>query len=293
MDENFENFVTLLHFCHEDDAVPATATRKLVDVGLLCDKYRFRGQLPEWCFHELDTRACTFLSASYNKAWWIDLLQSHSPLSWDSFPRVLEAAYYLNMPKIFAKASRALMWSVSCTDIEKCLSPDLIARIPADTEEIFSMFKEEALRLRKDLVLRLPTVFHPASHKEPEKTIGPCGNCASLTNEERWYREVISKNRAFRREQETGKPAKDLETLFKGYLADLEKLCQLRSQSGVAPGDPLQCPRYWPTHLDGGSEQQLMFELYTAIGGLCLWCVKSGEIKYGKSCTKHNLDLYC
>jgi hypothetical protein len=56
LDERFIEFVTFLHFCHEDDVVPESATAHLADVSILCDKYLFEGRLPAWCLQSLNAK---------------------------------------------------------------------------------------------------------------------------------------------------------------------------------------------------------------------------------------------
>ncbi|EXJ56891.1 hypothetical protein A1O7_07235 [Cladophialophora yegresii CBS 114405] len=281
LEERFTNFVTFLHFCHEGDVVRLSSRVDLKQVGLLCDKYLFVGRLPSWCFESLNARlpknpplfGFTAMLPVTTTA-----VQSLVP---NTLLEILQISYLLNLCGIFAKASRAIMWSVTYGEIEK-LGPLDVAGISDYAEN----FRREALRLRRDLVSRLPTVFYPDHHGE-----GPlgCGKCASATQDQRWHREVITKNINWLREDRRGEPFLQIGSLFGSYVKDMYDLPK-RQQGNNTNHLNIDCGRFRVRHLDV-TPPETIWQLYQAIGGLCLPCVKSGHFKFQTSCDLHDVDL--
>jgi hypothetical protein len=198
---------------------------------------------------------------------------------------VLQTSYLLNLPEMFAKASRAIMWLVPQYEVEKQLPKRLVESVGFDFVE---NFKEEAVRLRKDLVSKLPAVFYPDKHGESWSLLG-CGKCASVPQDERWRREIISKNSAWQEEHQRGKSFLAMGRLFSSYIDDMDELAT-RKQHNSRNERKLNCGRFGLRLLDVTPEEAI-WQVYQAIGGLCLPCVKSGEFKFQMSCNLHDVDL--
>jgi hypothetical protein len=282
LDERFVEFVTFLHFCHEDDVVSQSASVHLRNVAILCDKYLFEGRLPAWCLQSLNARlpadlvmwqlAITLGHRTVDVLWRINMLFE-----------ILQTSYLFNFPEIFAKASRAVMWLVPQEKVETQLPTGLVELVGFDFAE---NFKEEAVRLRKDLVSKLPAVFYPDQHGE---SLLGCGKCASVPQDERWRREIICKNSGWQEEHRRGKPFLAMKRLFHSYIEDMDSLAR-RQQCNSRNERKLDCGRFGLRHLDV-TPQEAIWQVFQAIGGLCLPCVKSGEFKFKMSCDLHDVDL--
>ncbi|ETI26087.1 hypothetical protein G647_02864 [Cladophialophora carrionii CBS 160.54] len=175
------------------------------------------------------------------------------------------------------------MWSVAYEDVEKLGPWDVVGMGGMNLAE---NFKEDAVRLRTDLVSRLPTVFYPDHHGEG--LLG-CGKCASVSQDQRWHREIISKNSNWLDEDLRGEPFLRSGGLSSSYIKDIHELAK-RQQGNDTNDRHLDCGRFRLRHLDV-TPQESTWRLYQAIGGLCLPCVKSGEFKFQTSCDLHHVDL--
>ncbi|OAP63346.1 hypothetical protein AYL99_02573 [Fonsecaea erecta] len=279
--EKFDEFVTFLHIASEDESIPEVPINILRPVAVLLDKYLFKGKLPGWCEKVL-TSCFPLHFPFYNSVDYFlaDFEISGGILDETSLPAVLHSAYLLDLPFVFATASRRMMWQMATDDVE-CLFPkDLQALLPMD---FVGGFKEEAVRLRDDLVSHLPQVFQPDVHGG---TKWWCNQCNMVPHKERWLREIIRKSNSFQQEQREG-PTGRLCDLFEEYVRDACLLGSTRELEDTA----FECGRFRLRYSDIG-DSEILFDVYASIGGLCLPCLKAGEeIKYRYVCSKHCLFL--
>ncbi|KIW97502.1 uncharacterized protein Z519_01086 [Cladophialophora bantiana CBS 173.52] len=288
--ENFVDFVTFLHIASEDGVVPAAAIYILKPVAVLLDKYLFKGTLPVWCEHLLMDYFSGIFPFYNDVILCRQVADDTGDLPVPSLPFVLQCAYFLNLPVAFAIASRRMMWQMTVDEVRAFLADEFHPRLYVDFAELLQFdyvecFEQEAVRLRTDLVSKLPTVFQPDPHGERAWW---CSRCQHVPQTERWHREVISKSQGWNHEQGRGLEY-SLDTLFEEYISDMTRLETFRDlASGGEPALP--CGRFRPRYCDI-ADREMLWDVYSAIGGLCLPCVKAGEFKFCSFCPKHNLDL--
>ncbi|KIW83777.1 hypothetical protein Z517_03023 [Fonsecaea pedrosoi CBS 271.37] len=283
--ERLEPFVLFLHVASEDDPLPPENTCLLRDVALMLDKYLFEGKLPAW----FETILTSFIPKSFP---FPNNVESSSMVYGDTgillctaLPAILHSAYLLNLPALFATASRRMMWQMTAYDVDELLPDHMKALMPWD---FIRGFESEVVRVRDVLISNLPHVFYPDPHGDAQ---WGCHDCNLVSHAERWHHEVISKAECTQAERLGGEVQQSLESIFAEYVHDMTKLERLREFDQVDNPTRFECGRFRLRHLDV-SENEILFEAYTAIGGLCLPCIRAGgEFAFRLHCDQHNLDL--
>ncbi|OQV03779.1 hypothetical protein CLAIMM_08780 isoform 2 [Cladophialophora immunda] len=281
--EGFDSFVVFLRIASEEEACPRPVDCVLDRVAMLLDKYLFEGKLPAWYEETLNS----FFPRLWPFANFVDhdirILEDTGRIPVRSNLTLLHCAYLLDLPSVFATASRRMMWQSSIEEVETLTSQNLEALFPCD---FLGGFTNEAVRLRVDLVSKLPSVFYPDPHTDDDWW---CHDCQFVPHEERWHREIISKSDSWGIEQKEGMVYR-LGDLFMEYIHGMTRLERLREIEG--PGSPaFGCRRFRLRYLDV-TEYELLFDVYRGIGGLCLPCIKAGgKFEFRSYCSEHNLDL--
>ncbi|KAJ9615093.1 hypothetical protein H2200_001167 [Cladophialophora chaetospira] len=276
-DHDFDELVGFLHIASEDDLLPPIAMRLLPKIAVLADQYLFEGRLPKWCEENLELYMCQHFPIHDTTEMVLTSFRRTGRLPEVSLPAVLRIAYLLNLSSIFAIASRQMMWLMSVEDVDILLPQDLVDLLPMN---FVKEFREEALRLRIELRRLLPTIFFPDPHGKGGSEDSPmCHKCGAVPMEERWYREVICKSRTYGVEQQRGHvlPIFDLFNDYAIHMAGLTATRLLPTEAGKQT--PFPCGRFRVRHVDM-SFDEMLWEIYAGIGGLCVKCVKSGECRY-------------
>ncbi|KIY03452.1 uncharacterized protein Z520_00143 [Fonsecaea multimorphosa CBS 102226] len=278
--EDFDAFVTFLHIASEHELIPTPPLSLLRSVAALLDQHLFKGKLPDFFEEKLSSCFPRRFPFFNDVAVALDQFALSGTLIETNSLALLHSAYLLNLPSVFATASRRMMWQMSVVDVDTLLPNDLRMLVPGD---FVDSFEDEAVRLREDLVSALPKVFYPDPHGEMQWY---CYFCHLIPHEERWMIEIIRKSDTWAEESRAG-PVARLQDCFMDYMRMLGRLEQLREFDGRrAP-----CGRFRLRQPDV-LEREMLFDVYNAIGGLCLPCVKAGgEFRYRRFCDVHQLDL--
>lgn len=275
-DVSFFLFMLIIHqqSLKHGDTIAAIKLKHLTGLAILVDKYMFTGSIPE------------FIKDAMNQY----LARGPQSDDWESMdsPEILCISYFLNLPDLFAKASHQMIWSLGQGDLHCCASPALVPILPVS---IFQEAEKEGKRLRSHLLTKLPPVFYPDPHggdsDDDELDKWWCQKCAAFPHEERWNVEVVTKNEEWKWEQRHGLTF-SLGGLFASYLSDMAKL----DYGGqLDPDSPrLACGKFKVRFVDVNTDEML-FDLYNAIGGVCIHCFRAGRFQYETHCAEHDLDL--
>ena len=243
---------------------------ELKATAILVDKYMYTGLSSTCIIQDLDEKLGNDAPCTSQGHFEEPSLSTH-------FPDMLCLAMLFNLPKMFSKASRLMMWWLSRNDIDAFLQEDLANMLPVNLLEVF---EDEHNRLRSHLINKLPTVFYPDDHGAEQ---GQCSKCIAVEHKDRWFSEVINKILVA--------PY----YVIHGYAAFFEacvSLMQLLDRPRIAGEDekPLPCGRFRVRFLDV-TRVEMMQELYNSIGGMCLECFKEKDCTYKLSCQKHNVWL--
>ncbi|EXJ82986.1 hypothetical protein A1O3_06803 [Capronia epimyces CBS 606.96] len=252
---------------------PVLQLKGLEDLTKVFDKYMYDGPVPAWLSFILESFLLPDNFVQHPIQTTITMASTKKIVS------VLVMATILNLPHIFCRASRQLMWVAPPSLLQECLKDEVKGLMP--------QFQSECQRMRSFLVTKLPNLLFPDPHGTNHWW---CDKCAAVSHPERWASEIITKSDLWQLDQEgEGKCVYSIGALVLSWVKKMSELDRFREMDD-AKLPPFPCGRFRLRYADI-TPQEIVFDLYKAMGGLCLACYREGVYKYDVFCPKHQVSL--
>ncbi|KAJ4527692.1 hypothetical protein HRR83_000445 [Exophiala dermatitidis] len=249
--------------------------RNIKIIARVCDKYMYSGPTPSYITNPLNK----LLSIRPSR-----LMYHHEGSAMYCLPDIMVVASILNLSEILTKASRHMMWVLPVPPVggfdAECTMTDLFR------PNFVRNFREEAERLSKHLVTQLPKLLWPDPHSSTHTGRWWCENCAAITHEERWNRELISKCPL----DDSSIFLMSLGDIVSTWLNEIPSLDDAQHSPGGGPREELPCGRFRLRYADISLEE-IHMDLYASMGGMCMHCYKAGVFRYDVFCQTHKMCL--